>query len=160
MLLYHGSNVEVREPKILVTNRALDFGAGFYTTSSKAQATRWAELQAQRRKTGKPIVSAFEFDEAALSSLSVLSFEAANSSWLNFVAQNRKHAYSGPTHDIVIGPVANDNTMPVISDYMAGTISEETALILLMPQKLADQYAFLTWKALDTLTFKEAVVRD
>lgn len=26
MLLYHGSNVEVREPKILVTNRALDFG--------------------------------------------------------------------------------------------------------------------------------------
>ena len=26
MTLYHGSNVEVREPKILLPNRALDFG--------------------------------------------------------------------------------------------------------------------------------------
>ena len=34
MILYHGSNVEVRLPRILTTNRSLDFGAGFYTTSS------------------------------------------------------------------------------------------------------------------------------
>ena len=38
MILYHGSNVEVREPKIIVSNRTLDFGAGFYTTSNKEQA--------------------------------------------------------------------------------------------------------------------------
>lgn len=28
-VLYHGSNVQVSMPKILVTNRMLDFGAGF-----------------------------------------------------------------------------------------------------------------------------------
>ncbi len=38
MILYHGSNVAVREPSIIVSNRALDFGAGFYTTSNLAQA--------------------------------------------------------------------------------------------------------------------------
>lgn len=50
MILFHGSNVEVRLPRILTTNRSLDFGAGFYTTSSLNQAERWAELQTQRRR--------------------------------------------------------------------------------------------------------------
>ena len=57
---------------------------------------------------------------------------------------------------MIIGPVANDNTMPVINDFMAGAISEETALILLKPQKLADQYAFLSAEALSCLEFLEA----
>lgn len=63
MLLYHGSNVEVLLPKIIVSNRTLDFGAGFYTTSSLEQAKRWAVLQTKRRKTGTPVVTVYEFDE-------------------------------------------------------------------------------------------------
>ena len=86
-------------------------------------------------------------------------FDQPDSDWLRFVAQNRKGTYSGPKYDIVCGPVANDNTMPVISDYMSGTINEETALILLKPQKLADQYAFLTSKGLSALSFAE-VLKD
>ena len=34
MILYHGSNVAVPEPKILPNLRALDFGSGFYLTSN------------------------------------------------------------------------------------------------------------------------------
>jgi hypothetical protein len=45
--------------------------------------------------------------------------------------------------------------MPVISDYMTGTINEETTLLLLLPQKLKDQFAFLTLKGLSTLNFLE-----
>lgn len=30
MILYHGSNVEVQNPRIITTNRGLDFGSGFY----------------------------------------------------------------------------------------------------------------------------------
>lgn len=37
-------------------------------------------------------------------------------------------------------------SMPVISNYMSGIIDEKTALILLKPQKLSDQYAFFTEK--------------
>ena len=55
----------------------------------------------------------------------------------------------------MIGPVANDNTMSVINDYMAGAINEGTALILLKPQKLSDRYAFLTWKGLSVLKYLE-----
>ena len=50
MILYHGSNVEVREPKIIVSNRTLDFGAGFYTTSNKEQAEKLSKTQTLRRR--------------------------------------------------------------------------------------------------------------
>lgn len=61
--------------------------------------------------------------------------------------------YIGKKYDLVIGPVANDNTMPVINNYMSGIIDEETALILLKSQKLSDQYAFLTEKGISVLKF-------
>lgn len=57
MILYHGSNVAVKKPEIIISNRALDFGAGFYTPSDKKQAKRWAELQAFRRRKGKDLYS-------------------------------------------------------------------------------------------------------
>ena len=40
MVLYHGSNVEVRDPRLLKTQRDLDFGKGFYTTSDLEQAEK------------------------------------------------------------------------------------------------------------------------
>ena len=154
MYLYHGSNVEVISPKIIVSNRNLDFGVGFYTTSSLEQAKRWAYLQTIRRKKGTPIVTYYGFDENDTNAFHILKFDSPNKEWLNFVADNRKGIYSGEKYDIVIGPVANDNTMPVINDYMSGNISEETALVLLMPQKLSDQYAFLTERSLELLNVR------
>ena len=41
MLLYHGSPQIVRTPCILVPNRTLDYGIGFYTTTSEQQAHDW-----------------------------------------------------------------------------------------------------------------------
>ena len=40
MKLYHGSNVTVDNPVIREKLRALDFGAGFYLTSSKKRHFR------------------------------------------------------------------------------------------------------------------------
>lgn len=156
MILYHGSNVEVASPRIIASNRMLDFGPGFYTTSSLKQAERWAFLQAKRRRIGKAIITVYEFDEKALcDELKILAFDSANEEWLDFVVENRKGIYRGTKYGIVAGPVANDNTMPVINDYMMGNISKETALTLLMPQKLADQYAFLTMRGLSLLKLQE-----
>ena len=69
MTLYHGSNVEVREPKLLKMQRELDFGKGFYTTSDLKQATNWAQRTAKRRGTGNPIVSVYEIDDRDLNTL-------------------------------------------------------------------------------------------
>ena len=88
----------------------------------------------KRWKKGEAVLSIYDFDEEQAAESALLRFEEADQKWLNFVTQNRKNLYNGDKFDIVIGPVANDTTMPVLSDYMAGNISEEVALILLKPQ--------------------------
>jgi hypothetical protein len=62
----------------------------------------------------------------------------------------------GESYDLVIGPVANDSTLPVIDDYMDGRYTKQEAVERLMPQNLTDQYAFLTTDALRTLSFKRS----
>lgn len=107
-----------------------------------------------RRKTGSPTLNVYEFDEATLKSLEVLHFEAANGDWLDFVVQNRKSEYVGKRYDVVIGPVANDTTIRVVDDYMSGVYLKEEAIKRLLPQKLTDQYAFLTERVLNMLRFE------
>lgn len=102
MYLYHGSNVEVITPKIIVSNRNLDFGVGFYITSSLEQAKRCAYLQTIRRKKGTPIVTYYGFDENDTNAFNILKFDSPNKEWLNFVADNRKGIYSDKKYDIVL----------------------------------------------------------
>ena len=50
MILYHGSNVVVEQPKLIRQNRYLDFGFGFYTTTNRDQAVNFAQKVTDRRK--------------------------------------------------------------------------------------------------------------
>ena len=158
MILYHGSNVEVRQPKLLKNQRPLDFGPGFYTTSDIGQASAWAERTARIRKSGKPVVSAYEIDcDDLRTNLKVLSFDSANKEWLRFVATNRRRLMEGGDWDVVCGPVANDQTMPTLMLFLDGFLSEDEAIARLLPQKLKDQFAFKTADALAALRFTEVV---
>lgn len=158
MILYHGSNIEVSKPQILVSDRKLDFGTGFYLTSSYEQAERWANLTTLRRNQGKATISVFVFDEKSQSKLKVLAFNKSDEKWLIYVANNRLNPNATDDYDIVIGPVANDRTYPVIALYFSKIYNEEETIRRLLPQKLKDQYAFKTTKALEFLTFKEVVI--
>ncbi len=59
--------------------------------------------------------------------------------------------------DLVIGPVANDQTASVIDLYVDGIFDENDAIKRLLPQKLKDQYTFKTEKALAQLHFTEVI---
>ena len=156
MILYHGSNVAVSMPKLMPQVRALDFGRAFYLTSDFEQAAKWARTSVLRRGDGVATVSSFELDESMLSRLNVLRFDAPNAEWLRFVTRNRAEQIDDSGCDAVIGPVANDNTMPVLNLFFKGAYSEEEALRRLLPQRLSDQYAMKTEKALGCLSFMEA----
>lgn len=41
MILYHGSLEIIEKPAILEPNRTMDYGKGFYTTTSQEQADKW-----------------------------------------------------------------------------------------------------------------------
>ena len=156
MILYHGSNIVVRNPKLLPQVRALDFGRAFYLTSDFEQAAKWAKTSVLRRGDGVATVSSFELDESRLATLNVLRFDAPNAEWLRFVTRNRAEQIDDSGYDVVAGPVANDNTMPVLNLYFKGAYSEEEALKRLLPQRLRDQYAMKTEEALVCLSFMEA----
>ncbi len=159
MKLYHGSNIVVERPKILQSDRRLDFGTGFYLTSSYEQAERWAFLTVRRRGVGKQIITSYDFDEGKLPSLKVTKFEGASVEWLKFIANNRNVKDFIDESDIVIGPVANDRTMPIIKLYFSGIYDEGETIKRLLPQKLKDQYVFKSEKALKLLVLSEVIER-
>lgn len=89
--------------------------------------------------------------------LNVIRFDCPNANWLRFVSRNRNERVDDSGVDVVIGPVANDNTMPVLNLYFKGAYTEEEALRRLVSQKLKDQYAMKTEAAIAVLRFKEVV---
>ena len=155
MILYHGSNVEVKEPILLKVQRELDFGKGFYTTSDLEQAARWAWRTAKRRGESNAFVTVYEVNEDELKNIRLLSFDSPNVEWLNFVVKNRKGEYIAGDWDIISGPVADDQTAQVIDLYLEGAYDEEEAIRRFLTQRLKDQYAFKTEKALEKLKFVE-----
>lgn len=154
-ILYHGSNMKVDKPMLLKGQRALDFGAGFYLTSSYEQAMKWAKTVTRRRGNGQAIVNIYDLDELRLATLHVLRFNTADGDRLDYVVKNRRGQAVVGDYDVVIGPVANDSTLPVIDDYMSGNYTKEEAVRRLLPQNLTDQYAFKSTEALAALTYKE-----
>ena len=157
MILYHGSNVEVKEPMLLKVQRELDFGKGFYTTSDMEQAARWAWRTAKRRGESNAFVTVYEVNEDELKNIRLLSFDSPNVEWLNLVVKNRKGEYIAGDWDIISGPVADDQTAQVIDLYLEGAYDEEEAIRRFLTQRLKDQYAFKTNEALKLLIFKEVI---
>jgi len=154
MLLYHGSNKAIEQPRLLEQQRGLDFGMGFYLTTNEIQAMRFSEIVVNRRKSGSPTVSVYQFDmETAEETLVIRKFEGANAQWLRFITDNRLKTYKGDIDDIVIGAVANDKVMPTIQAFLSGFINHEAALITLKTSKLADQVCLKSEKALSLLRF-------
>ena len=150
MIVYHGSIVPVEIPKILKSVRMLDFGDGFYTTSNKEQANRWAEIVAAKRKTNVRVVSEYEFDfDAAKKELAVISFDNPDEKWLEFVCLNRSGQIPTEPYDIAIGPVANDQVYTVVTLYEQGILSKEAAIMELKVRKLYNQILFHTEKSLN-----------
>jgi len=153
MILYHGSNVIVKEPIILQPNRFLDFGPGFYTTTNLEQAKVFAGKVLARKKDGESIVSVYELDETALGEIRVLSFDAANERWLDFVSANRNGNVTDLKYDLISGPVADDDIFRTFILYSNGLLTKEQTLEALKVKKLFNQYVFSSRKALSFLHF-------
>lgn len=154
MILYHGSNIVVAQPKLIQQNRFLDFGYGFYTTTNKEQAISFADKVFRRRKEGDRVVSIYELDEvAAFTACSVLKFDAPNADWLDFVSENRSGIYKGARYDFVFGPVANDDVYTTFTLYTAGILTRDQTLAALKVKKLYNQLVITSEQALKYLKF-------
>lgn len=157
MKIYHGSLEVIERPLILQPNRLLDYGKGFYTTTSKRQAIEWVGRRMLENNATWGYVNVYELDEEKLSDLKKLVFSEPTEEWANFVMANRTQKGFTHDYDIVYGPVANDKVYLQFGLYESGAIGIETLIRELKTYKLVDQYLFHTEKALAALHFIESI---
>ena len=157
MLLYHGSTMAVRKPIVSRGRGKTDFGKGFYTTTSREQAEKWAQIKRDRMGNGAhAIVSVFELDDAVLNNPAYHTrhFDGATAEWLDFVVGNRRGEVRH-NFDLIMGPVANDRLYATITLYENGILDANAAIEQLNTHQLFDQLSFHTTKACKLLTFVE-----
>lgn len=78
---------------------------GFYTTTNKKQAINFALKVYKRRKEENPIVNIYEiYEEKAFKECTILMFDSADGSWLDFVSDNRLGKTTEKKYDFVYGP--------------------------------------------------------
>lgn len=151
MTLYHGSLEIVEKPQILQANRPLDFGTGFYTTTSLQQARRWVKLRMEQNQASVGFINVYEYNPKK--GLRTRRFLSANNAWIDFVHANRTVVDYNHDYDIVVGPVANDNVYLSFNLYESGIISKLELIRRLKTYKLVDQLLFHTEQSLDTLEY-------
>ena len=156
MKVYHGSLVVVVYPKILTPSRTLDYGKGFYTTTSAKQAKEWVERRMSETHATCGYINVYDFDEKYLDDFNSLLFPEPTEEWAEFVMANRTDKDFTHDYDIVYGPVANDRVYLQFGLYEAGAIGIETLIRELKTYKLVDQYLFHTEKSLAALRFVES----
>ena len=96
MILYHGSDRMVTEPKLQTDAAKKELGPGFYLTPDFAQAAIAARTRVRREQRllekksdyDRGVVSTFELDETV--PLKVFRFESTTAEWLQFAAVNFK----------------------------------------------------------------------
>lgn len=132
MILYHGSDCEIKQPDISHSRVTVDFGRGFYTTPLLEQAAQWCAKFKRQGKSG--IVSRYSLDESAFENEKVLRFETYSEDWLDFVLACRR-GLDESGFDIVIGGVANDKVFNTIELYFDGLIDKSETLKRLRYEK-------------------------
>lgn len=143
MTIYHGSNVSIPYPEIIIGRNTKDFGPGFYCTMIREQAERWA------RRYRTPIINTYTV--RINTDLKILEFPQMSEEWLDFIISCR----NGIPHDyaIVIGAMANDQIYNYIADYIDGIITREQFWSLARFKYPTHQINFCTEAALQCLKF-------
>ncbi len=174
MLLYHGSYTAVSRIDLARCNKGLDFGQGFYVTTSYEQARAFVPNSIRRNTRSGNIAPDFPLEKGQISvyrfhanpRLNIRIFQGADLDWLHFVAANRNrdlfqelHA-SMDTLDIVGGNIADDNTSRVLNGYVTGLfgqpgseLADSFAIQSLLPNRLKNQFCFRTEAAIGALEF-------
>ncbi len=152
-MLFHGSNVCVKNPRLDCNSRDTDFGDGFYLTTRIDAAQLWAERKA--RTSGSPHISYFALSIDSSHELNARYFNDPDDEWARFIVDCRlgkKHRY-----DMVVGPIADNKIAPLIWDYHDEIISYDDMISLIEPLRICGtivyQYDLCTARALNSLRY-------
>lgn len=152
MILYHGSNVIVKDPQIIEGEKSRDFGVAFYLTPVKEHAEKWAIRKVKQEREGKPYVSVFEWNED-INNLKFIDFKDADMEWLDIVVKCRSDIKFKHGYDIVKGKIADDSVGETILYVVTGVMRKQDAIKKLKFQEINSQVAFCSKPSLKTLKY-------
>ncbi len=153
MKIYHGGLEIVKIPEIRKSNRTLDYGSGFYTTTSFDQAKDWVIRRIKENKVKTGYVNIYELDQKQTENLNCLIFDKPTDEWVDFVMKNRTQKDFNHNYDIVYGPVANDSVYAAFALFEGGVLNKQELIAELKTYKLVDQYLFHTIDSLKAISF-------
>lgn len=160
--LFHGTTQEIQHPLAHVGRADLDFGQGFYLTSIRSQAERWAQRVQLLRSADDARLNVYRFDKDYVFSNNhyrTLVFEHYNQEWLEFIVASRRGEEPWRNYDVIEGGVANDKVIDTVEDYFSGYITLEQALGALTYTKINHQICLLNQELIDHhLTFCESIL--
>lgn len=153
LLLYHGTAWPFQIIDLSRSRDKRDFGRGFYTTELQAQAREWAHnIRLRNPNTAEgEYVHIYRF--APDDKLSIKRFDGITPEWLELITLHRSKGGLHHAYDVVIGPVANDNTFLTINRYMDGIYTEAEAMERLRHSRPNNQVSFHTEKALKSVVY-------
>lgn len=145
MLVYHTSDQIISHPDTLHSREYLDFGRGFYVTTIREQALKYAARIVIRG--GAPFLNIYDLqlDSAAHSHK---LFEAYDREWLNYVSACRQ-GRKVQTYDVIEGGIADDRVFDTVDLYFSGILSETDALRRLVYIEPNSQICFYSQDVLD-----------
>ena len=152
LVLYHGSNIAFDKIDLGKSHNRRDFGRGFYCTVLESQAEEWAKRLYLRSHKGGRYVYRYLFRQTE--DLKIKHFAALDREWLEFIKENRTKGGIQHAYDVVVGPVADDNTMETVQLYLSGILKAEEAVERLRYNKVNNQVSFHTPLALEHLTLE------
>ncbi len=150
MIVYHGSTEIIQKPDVLHSYRLLDFGQGFYVTTVKEQAMRWARRKAGLQKDKSAVVNCYQMADD-FADLKHKRFPEDLFEWIDFVCKCRDGNTDYKAYDLISGKVANDKVFRVVDLYRTGIWEKDRALKEIKAYPNYDQIAFITQKAIDKL---------
>lgn len=150
MIVYHGSNMIVEYPDIKHSFRALDFGKGFYVTTVREQAERWARRKADICGVNEAVVTVYNMTED-FNGLTYKCFETDLTEWIDFVCKCRDEEKDYLQYDVIKGKVANDKVFRVVDMYHSGIWDKKRALEEIKAYPNYDQIAFISQRAINYL---------
>lgn len=155
MIVYHGSAEIVKNPDVKHSYRALDFGMGFYVTTVREQAEKWARRKAAILGKDIAIMNVYQMDKDVREFV-VKSFDENLMEWIDFVCKCRDGEKDYLKYDLIFGKVANDKVFRVVDMYHTGIWDKERAIREIKVYPSYDQIAFISQRAIDRLLVFES----
>lgn len=149
MLVYHGSYMTVEQPLTSYSIARLDFGQGFYVTTVKEQAERWARRKSAYNGKLASVVNVFQYE--ADNRFNIKDFGDDKDEWIDFVCACRSGSEIYKQFDVIKGLVADDKVFRVVDMYRRGFWDKTRTINEMRAYPTYDQIAFISQDALNSM---------